>query len=59
MTIAAGQINNINDRFTTGIVTVSQEQVTEYQHTGSPNRWNAADDGACLSTVTPPTACAI
>lgn len=45
MTIAAGQINNINDRFTTGIVTVSQEQVTEYQHTGSPNRWNAADDG--------------
>ncbi|WP_159236243.1 two-partner secretion domain-containing protein [Raoultella terrigena] len=45
MTIAAGQINNINDRFTTGIVTVAQEQVTEYQHTGSPNRWNAADDG--------------
>ncbi|MFB5081376.1 hemagglutinin repeat-containing protein [Raoultella sp. C349492] len=45
MTIAAGQINNINDRFATGIVTVAQEQVTEYQHTGSPNRWNAADDG--------------
>lgn len=45
MTIAAGQINNINDRFTTGIVTVAQEQVTEYQHTGSPNRWNATDDG--------------
>ncbi|TCQ72543.1 filamentous hemagglutinin [Raoultella ornithinolytica] len=45
MTIAAGQINNINDRFTTGIVTVSQKEVTEYQHTGSPNRWNATDDG--------------
>ncbi|WP_434645277.1 hemagglutinin repeat-containing protein [Raoultella planticola] len=45
MTLAAGQINNINDRFTTGRVTVSQEQVTEYQHTGSPNRWNATDDG--------------
>ena len=45
MTIAAGQINNINDRFTTGVVTVSQQQVTEYQHTGSPTRWNAADDG--------------
>ena len=45
MTLAAGQINNINDRFTTGMVTVSQEQVTEYQHTGSPNRWNATDDG--------------
>ncbi|WP_448196031.1 hemagglutinin repeat-containing protein [Raoultella planticola] len=45
MTLAAGQINNINDRFTTGVVTVSQEQVTEYQHTGSPNRWNATDDG--------------
>ncbi|WP_404685006.1 hemagglutinin repeat-containing protein [Raoultella terrigena] len=45
MTIAAGQINNINDRFTTGIVTVSQDRLTEYQHTGSPNRWNAADDG--------------
>ncbi|AUV53867.1 hypothetical protein B1209_14860 [Raoultella planticola] len=45
MTLAAEQINNINDRFTTGVVTVSQEQVTEYQHTGSPNRWNATDDG--------------
>jgi filamentous hemagglutinin len=45
MTLAAGQINNINDRFTTGLVTVSQEQVTEYQHTGSPTRWNATDDG--------------
>ncbi|HHT5645291.1 TPA: hemagglutinin repeat-containing protein [Raoultella planticola] len=45
MTLAAGQINNINDRFTTGVVTVSQEQVTEYQHTGSPNRWNATDAG--------------
>ncbi|WP_404680811.1 hemagglutinin repeat-containing protein [Raoultella terrigena] len=45
MTIAAGQINNINDRFTTGIVTVAQDRLTEYQHTGSPNRWNAADDG--------------
>lgn len=45
MTLAAGQINNINDRFTIGLVTVSQQQVTEYQHTGSPTRWNATDNG--------------
>ncbi len=58
MTLAAGQINNINDRFTTGVVTVSQEQVTEYQHTGSPTA-GTPRTMACLSTATPPTVCAI
>nr|WP_318381189.1 hemagglutinin repeat-containing protein [uncultured Enterobacter sp.] len=45
MAIDAGQINNINDHFSTALVTVSQDQLTEYQHTGSTNRWKAGDDG--------------
>ncbi|WP_318358538.1 hemagglutinin repeat-containing protein [Enterobacter sp.] len=45
MAINAGQINNINDHFSTALVTVSQEQLTEYQHTGSTNRWKAGDEG--------------
>lgn len=45
MAINAGQINNINDHFATAIVTVSQEQLTEYQHGGSTNRWKAGDEG--------------
>lgn len=49
MWITAGQINNINDHFSTERVTVSQEQVTEYQHKGSPNRWNANDEGVYVN----------
>ncbi|MDX5630618.1 MULTISPECIES: hemagglutinin repeat-containing protein, partial [unclassified Brenneria] len=45
MTIAAGQINNINDNFSTEFVTVSSGPVTEYQHAGSPNRWQADEKG--------------
>ncbi|MCG8156218.1 hemagglutinin repeat-containing protein [Brenneria goodwinii] len=45
MAIAAGQINNINDNFATELVTVSSGPVTEYQHAGSPNRWNADEEG--------------
>ncbi|MFC3393722.1 hemagglutinin repeat-containing protein [Brenneria rubrifaciens] len=45
MTIAAGQINNVNDNFATEIVTVSSGPVTEYQHAGSPNRWKADEEG--------------
>ncbi|MRS92117.1 filamentous hemagglutinin N-terminal domain-containing protein [Enterobacteriaceae bacterium RIT714] len=45
MSIAAGQINNINDHFSTEIVLVSQEPLTEYQHSGSTNRWKAGDEG--------------
>ncbi|WP_432224259.1 hemagglutinin repeat-containing protein [Enterobacter wuhouensis] len=45
MAIAASQINNINDNFSTEVVQVSQEQLTEYQHTGSTSRWKAGDDG--------------
>lgn len=45
MAINAGQINNINDHFSTELVTVSQGDLTEYQHTGSTNRWKAGDEG--------------
>ncbi len=45
MAIAAGQINNINDHFSTEVVRVSQEDLTEYQHSGSTNRWKAGDEG--------------
>ncbi|WP_368543625.1 two-partner secretion domain-containing protein [Enterobacter soli] len=45
MAIGASQINNINDNFSTEVALVSQEQLTEYQHTGSPSRWKAGDDG--------------
>lgn len=45
MAINAGQINNINDHFSTEVALVSQEQLTEYQHSGSTNRWKAGDEG--------------
>ncbi|MNB93170.1 Adenosine monophosphate-protein transferase and cysteine protease IbpA precursor [compost metagenome] len=45
MAIAAGQINNINDHFATEVVRVSEEQLTDYQHSGSTNRWSSTDDG--------------
>ncbi len=44
MAIKAGQINNINDHFSVGLVTVSQEALTEYQHSGSTNRWKAGTE---------------
>lgn len=49
MTIDAGQINNINDRFSTEIVTVSQDPLTEYQHSGSTDRWKAGDEGVVVN----------
>ena len=45
MWLSAGQINNVNDHFSTAVVEVSREDLTEYQHTGSTNRWKAGDDG--------------
>ena len=45
MAIAAGQINNINDHFSTEVVRVSQEDLTDYQHTGSTNRWSSTENG--------------
>ncbi|WP_437431665.1 two-partner secretion domain-containing protein [Yokenella regensburgei] len=48
MAINAGQINNINDRFSTEIVTVSQEPLTEYQHSGSTNRWKAGTENVLV-----------
>lgn len=45
MAIAAGQINNINDHFSTEVVRVSQDELTDYQHTGSTNRWSSTEQG--------------
>nr|WP_024965370.1 hemagglutinin repeat-containing protein [Pantoea sp. IMH] len=45
MALSVGQLNNINDRFTTDMVQVSSEQITEYQHSGSPTRWSADEEG--------------
>ncbi|EMM6516278.1 hemagglutinin repeat-containing protein [Enterobacter ludwigii] len=45
MALSVGQLNNINDRFTTEVVQVSTEHIHEYQHNGSPNRWDANADG--------------
>ncbi|WP_436629329.1 hemagglutinin repeat-containing protein [Escherichia coli] len=48
LTLSAGQINNVNDHFTTERVVVSTEKVTEYQHRGSDVRWNAKDEGVFI-----------
>ncbi|MDR7345617.1 filamentous hemagglutinin [Pantoea alhagi] len=45
MALAARQLNNINDRFATEVVQISTEQITEYQHRGSPTRWSADEAG--------------
>ncbi|EAA2596693.1 filamentous hemagglutinin [Salmonella enterica subsp. enterica] len=45
MAISAGQINNVNDRFTTELVTVSNGKITEYQQSGDPVRWMAGEPG--------------
>ena len=48
LVLSAGQINNVNDHFTTERVVVSTEKVTEYQHRGSDVRWNAKDEGVFI-----------
>lgn len=45
MRISAEQINNINAHFSTELIPVSHEDVTEYQHSGDPVRWNAGEPG--------------
>ena len=45
MALSVGQLDNINDRFTTEVVQISSEQITEYQHNGSPTRWSADEEG--------------
>lgn len=45
MALSAALINNINDRFSTELVTVSNEKVTEYQQSGDPVRWKAGEQG--------------
>lgn len=48
MALSVGQFNNINDHFTTEVAQVSTEQITEYQHSGSPNRWSADEKGVFI-----------
>ncbi|ELP2266968.1 filamentous hemagglutinin, partial [Escherichia coli] len=43
LALSAGQINNVNDHFTTEHVVVSTEKVTEYQLSGSDKRWRAGE----------------
>ncbi|MGD9424029.1 hemagglutinin repeat-containing protein [Pantoea sp. NSTU24] len=45
MQMAAGEINNVNDHFSTALVTVSTEAITEYQHSGDTVRWKAGEPG--------------
>ncbi|WP_373272670.1 hemagglutinin repeat-containing protein [Escherichia coli] len=45
LVLSAGQINNVNDHFTTERVVVSTEKVTEYQLSGSDKRWSAGELG--------------
>ncbi|HDH7551334.1 TPA: filamentous hemagglutinin, partial [Escherichia coli] len=45
LALSAGQINNVNDHFTTERVVVSTEKVTEYQLSGSDKRWSASEPG--------------
>jgi filamentous hemagglutinin len=39
MALSAGQINNVNDHFSTELVTVSSDKLTEYQLSGSDKRY--------------------
>ncbi|WP_276724417.1 hypothetical protein [Pantoea septica] len=45
MQIDAGQINNVNDHFSTELATVSTEAITEYQQSGDTVRWKAGEEG--------------
>ena len=45
LVLSAGQINNVNDHFTTERVVVYTEKVTEYQLSGSDKRWSAGEPG--------------
>ncbi|ASG19235.1 hemagglutinin repeat-containing protein [Salmonella enterica] len=45
LALSAGEINNVNDHFTTERVVISTENVTEYQLSGSDKRWRAGEQG--------------
>lgn len=45
MALSVSQLNNINDHFSTEVEWISTEQIHEYQHKGSPNRWSADEEG--------------
>ncbi|WP_333896026.1 hemagglutinin repeat-containing protein [Mixta calida] len=48
MALSVGQLNNINDHFTTEVALISTEQLTEYQHNGSSIRWSADEEGVFI-----------
>ncbi|QGW19196.1 MULTISPECIES: hemagglutinin repeat-containing protein [Leclercia] len=45
MILSVSQLNNINDHFSTEMQWISTEQMHEYQHKGSPDRWDASTEG--------------
>lgn len=45
MALSVSQLNNVNDHFSTEVALISTEQIHEYQHKGSPNRWSADEEG--------------
>ncbi len=45
MALSISQINNVNDRFSTEVALISTEEMHEYQHRGSPDRWDANTAG--------------
>lgn len=48
LVLAVGQLNNINDHFSTEVEHISSEEIHEYQHNGSPNRWDAKTEGVFI-----------
>ncbi|MCT4716623.1 hemagglutinin repeat-containing protein [Enterobacteriaceae bacterium H18W14] len=48
MSLSVARLNNINDHFTTEVVHISTEQIHEYQHKGSSNRWDADAEGVFI-----------
>ena len=45
MSLFVSRLNNVNDHFRTEVQWVSTEQMLEYQHKGSPDRWDASTEG--------------
>ncbi len=49
MALSIGLINNVNDRFSTDVALISTEEMQEYQHRGSPDRWDANTAGVFVN----------
>ncbi len=48
LTLAARQINNINENFSTGLADLGSEYIVEYQGSGSPNRYLSGTPGVSI-----------